>query len=218
MRRPSPLLPVILVLLPAQLAAQGTPSSPRAVAGCYALSVGSWSPAPAPEPAVRIPPRIVLDTVRVVGTAFRARPAPGPEGGAYTPGIWAPLGAGDSLRIAWPAGGGGVEARLRVEGGTLRGRAAPLGGTAASPTAEVTARRVEPCPVSTATEIAGLEARGASASRPPETGTATPADTPSVRAAAVPAEQRPPGRAERIAGWTLAGVLAWMLGHLVGIL
>lgn len=214
-----------LVLLPSALAAQQPGAlSPEAFAGCYELAAEPWTPRIPGSPLYTVPRGVVLDTVPAEGpfgrASFRALPAPGAEPWEHEFAFWSPLPASpDGFRILWTSGTAGVEVRLGGRGEVLRGRAVAF--TEADPeraAAEVTARRVDPCPVSTAsaTEIAGVEARGTPTPRAPVAG--EPVEPPPPEPAALPPEEPPVSRAEEIAGYTIGGVMGWLLLHFVGIL
>jgi hypothetical protein len=102
---------ILVVLLVAASASQAQTSgaSPtadvRAAAGCYAVTVGAWSP-PDPNPAYhRVPPRIRLDTTptsRKGGWVLSPNIAY-PYHGAF-PGTPAWSLSGDTMRLLWSNG------------------------------------------------------------------------------------------------------------------
>lgn len=213
------------VLLPSALTAQQPAAgSPEAFAGCYELDPDPWPPTVARSAVHAVPRRVVLDTVPATGPlgrgSYRVLPAPGAEPWAHEHAVWSPLPAApDGFRILWTTGSAGVELRLGGRGEVLRGRAVAFTETAPErAAAEVAARRVEPCPVSTAstTEIAGLEARGTSTPRAPVA--EEPVELPPAEPVALPPAEPPVSRAEEIAGYTIGGVMGWLLLHFVGIL
>ncbi len=238
------LLPLpLLVLLPAALAAQQpAPNAPASVAGCWALTLGPWTPAIAASAAHTLPSRIALDTAAAEETtlrgSLRVRAVGGTAGTARHVASWSPLPARrDSLRIRWSTVGAGVDARLRARANELRGRATAFsvdapGGAATAP---MVARRVadcaEPPPASVpapsaapavaegATVVPGLEARGREAARVPDTRPERPR-TPEVAGPEnLPRPPAPPiGRAEEAAGWVVGAAIVWVLVHLAGIL
>lgn len=235
------LLPTFLVLLPAALAAQQpAPNAPRSVAGCWALTLGPWSPALPASPAHTLPSRVALDTVAAEETtlrgSLRVRPVGGTAGTARHVASWSPLPfRRDSLRIRWSTVGAGVDARLRARAGELRGRATAFtmdapGGAA---TATLVARRVADCAappqtavrtpapaaVEGATAVPGLEARGREATRSPDTRAERPRSPGVAEPEGLPRPPAPPiRRTEEIAGYAVGAAILWMVVHLAGIL
>ncbi|MET0395258.1 MAG: hypothetical protein ABW277_00395 [Longimicrobiaceae bacterium] len=240
------LLPLpFLVLLPAVLAAQQpAPNAPASVAGCWALTLGPWTPAIAASAAHTLPSRIALDTVAAEETmlrgSLRVRAVGGTAGTARHVASWAPLPARrDSLRIRWSTVGAGVDARLRARANELRGRATAFsvdapGGAATAP---LLARRVADCaapPPASApapaaapgpivgegvTTVPGLEARGREAARTPDTRPERPRTPEVAEPENLPLPPAPPiGRAEEAAGWVVGAAIVWVIVHLAGIL
>lgn len=206
----------LLLLLPAVLSAQEPPPGPSAAAaGCWALALGPWSPAAALSPAYSPPPRMVLDTVRAPELpweeALQVRPMPGVPPTRHDVAYWMPVGS-DSVRVVWSTGFDGVALHLAVRGDTLRGRAVEFSDARdpeqPGPTAAAAAVRISCAPAAEApaTPVAPAEPQVAAPAEPvPEEGPA-------------PGEAPPRGSAEEVAGWTIGGVMLWMLAHLVGIL
>lgn len=231
------LLPLpLLVLLPAALAAQQpAANAPASVAGCWALTLGPWTPAIAASAAHTLPSRIALDTAAAEETtlrgSLRVRAVGGTAGTARHVASWSPLPfRRDSLRIRWSTVGAGVDARLRARAGELRGRATAFtvdapGGVA---TATLVARRVTECaappppPAAVAegaTVVPGLEARGRESARAPDTRPERPRTPAVAEPENLPRAPAPPiGRAEEIAGWVVGAAIVWVLVHLAGIL
>ncbi|HEX2095201.1 MAG TPA: hypothetical protein VHG28_22585 [Longimicrobiaceae bacterium] len=208
-------LVLLLALLPAPLAAQDPyVLAPGRVAGCYAVTLGPWTPAGAATAAHTPPRRFVLDTVAApeapAQNSLRVGSFPGDPAGPHRLAFWSPLPLrADSLRIVWSTGSEGVELRLQVRGDTLRGRATALvdapGQARSTPTARAVARRITPCDLS---------------AESPAVVTAPPGPAPREPADSVRPEIRPaaPDRSEQVVGYTLGGVLLWMLLHITGIL
>jgi hypothetical protein len=102
----------------------------KSLAGCYVLTLGSWS-GPLPKndaPAAYTPPtRFRLDTLATRQGGHAVEPMNlVPSARPLT--SWRPI-ASDSVRIVWSTGFGGVALQLRVVGDTLRGRATPFTDT-----------------------------------------------------------------------------------------
>lgn len=97
-----------------------------AALGCWELRIGAWkSTGKTGGNSLSLPARIQLtrtpDTSMVAaGRALLMRAAPGAQPGSLRFSFWVPI-AGDSVRLEWTGGFGGLVGRAHLRGDTLRG-------------------------------------------------------------------------------------------------
>jgi hypothetical protein len=102
--------------------------SPANLAGCYSLTLGTWSPPLRHASASQTPPRhLRLDTVPAVrsrpqDSLWAVHPSTLVARGRW-PASWR-LRAADSALVVWSTGFSGVRLHLRIFGDSLRGEAA----------------------------------------------------------------------------------------------
>lgn len=96
----------------------------RAIAGCYAIRIGTWTPAlnlDADSVYITPPRSIVLDTLPTafpISSGFRVTPILDTPGRDYA--SWEPLQEG-ALRIIWTTGFSGIRMQLKLESDVLSG-------------------------------------------------------------------------------------------------